>query len=534
MSNKTLLNLMIVVSAFIAAVITYLISLAFDFSFSDVISELSYFAFDTLTKFLICFVLSFIVVGAALFILSKKKNWVKKEENLGSSDFAKEQEFEGITGSDGLIIGKKFRLSEKKSFEHVVCVGPTGSGKSASFFIPNLVSLPAASIVVSDPKGELFMKTARANLEQGKRVLVFSPFKNDTLKYNPLSLCRNSSEVRELAQTLLVNGNAAVEALTGTKAGGSEWTNMATPLLAAFLIYVQKLNPPQNTVSYALDLIINNDLETLQYIIEDSEPSAEKQFAIFMQSAQSEQTASSIKTVLSSNLQLFTDPMIETVTSHNEIEPLMLREKPTVLYVVVPEHKSSYMAPLMAPFYSQLMSHLVEDGNGCPVYFLLDEFANIGTIPNIDVALATVRSRKMSLALGIQSINQLKQRYGQETSVSILDNLKCKFVLPGLAFDSANYFSQLIGYKQIKTTSTSYDKKNNSSGTSDSFQKRELLTADEIRRLADETLLVVADNRNPFVDQQIRYYKDARMLAATEKEMDIDQYVKWYRDKIER
>jgi type IV secretion system protein VirD4 len=443
-----------------------------------------------------------IILASISLFIAKKVNFLQKQDNnLASSDFAKINEFNGFTGNDGLIIGQQFRLSEKKSFEHVVCVGPTGSGKSVSYFIPNLLSLPNSSVVVSDPKGELFEKTAATSLAQGKKVLVFSPFKENSMKYNPLALCRSISEIRELAQILLANGNAAVESITGTKAGGSEWTNMSTPLLSAFLIFVKDLNPPKNTVTYALNLIIENDLDTLKLLMMDGPEPAQKQFNVFLQSAESEKTASSIKTVLASNLQMFLDPK-------------ELRKQPTVLHIVVPEHKSATMAPLMAPFYTQLLGHLIEDGKGCPVHFLLDEFANIGLIPNIDVIAATCRSRSMSLSLGIQSINQLKQRYN-DAAVSLLDNLKTKFFLPGLAYESAEYASKLVGFREIDTTSTSFGKDNISHSVSK--QKRELLTPDEVRRLADETALIITDNRNPFIDKQCRYYKNPKMVQATKK-----------------
>lgn len=473
------------------------------------------------------FIVLLIIQALIAYSLLKKKGIAEEvlangKDNVATSKFAKEGEFKGITGTDGLPISKNFRLSEKKSFEHYLLVGPTGSGKSASYFIPSLLNLPSsASVVVTDPKGELYMKTAQHALNQGKNVIAFSPFKSKTMKYNPLALCRSASEVRELAQVLLANGNAAIEQMTGTKSGGSEWTNMATPLLVAFMLFVYELEAPDNTVAKALELITENDLETLKLLIEDSTPEAQQQMNIFLQSAESEKTASSIKTVLATSLQMFTDPLIQEITSLNEIDPKKLREEPTHLYVMVPEHKSAFMSPLMSPFYSQLMNHLLETGKGCPIYFLMDEFANIGVIPNIDIILAICRSRDMSISLGIQSTNQLKQRYN-EAANTILDNLKTKAFLPGLSYDSADYASKLMGFKEIKSVSTSFSKSNDNS-YSVSAQKRELMTPDEIRRLPDETILIISDNRNAFMDKQNRYYKDKRMLALTSQELTVEE-----------
>lgn len=484
-----------------------------------------------LSYFLTSGVLFLLVVIGAHAILKKKGLGgllETKKDNLGSASFAGKKDFDGVTGNDGLIIGKSFRLSEKKSFEHFAIFGPTGSGKTVSNFFPNILQFPAhASAVISDPKGELFEKTARHALSQGKNVMIFSPFHSKTMRYNPLALTRNTTEIRELAQILLANGNAAIEELTGSKSsGGSEWTNMATPLLVAFLIFVRDLEEPNNTVDKALELIIENDLETLKILIEDSNPDAQTQMNIFLQSAESEKTASSIKTVLATGLQMFTDPMVKRVTAVNEIHPKALREHPTYLYVMVPEHKSAFMSPLMAPFYTQLFQYLLENGKGAPVHMLLDEFANIGIIPGIGKTLATIRSRRVSITLGIQSVNQLKQRYNEEAN-SILDNLKTKAFLPGLSYDSAEYASKMVGFKEVESLSTSYSKKQDNS-YSVSKQKRELLSPDEVRRLADETILIITDNRNPFIDKQYRYYNDKKMVQATADEMTVEEFLEDY------
>ncbi|MCK2000282.1 type IV secretory system conjugative DNA transfer family protein [[Brevibacterium] frigoritolerans] len=522
----------VIILFLVSIFLTNLVLSLFDAGIGSLISSIFYGDIIPLIIFLSVLIVIFLALTIIAFLGARRIGFGlnnKKEKKLGTSKLAEIKEFKHLTGDDGVLIGKKMRLSANHSYSHILLAGVTGSGKSTSYFIPNLVSIPDASFIVTDPKGELFEKTAMTNLNQGKRVLVFSPFKDDTLKYNPLALCRNETEIRELAQTLLVNGNASIEAATGQKSGGGEWINMSTPLLASFLIYVKMLGAPKDTVSYALNLIIENDLDSLKFMIEDSNPVAEKQFNIFLQSAGSEQTASSIKTVLATNLQMFVDPMIENLTSVNEINPELLRERPTALYVVVPEHRSDFMSPLMAPFYSQMIGRLIEI-EGSPVYFFADEFANIGVINGIDKYLATVRSRNMSITLGIQSINQLKQRYGQDTSGTILDNLKTKVILPGSAYETANYFSQLIGNEEISTYSNSDSKGDKS--YSESKTRRELFSADEIRRLPDGKMLVVTDNKNPFLDDQNRYYENNQYIELTKKKANIDQYVKWYRSKL--
>jgi type IV secretory pathway TraG/TraD family ATPase VirD4 len=134
----------------------------------------------------------------------------------------------------------------------------------------------------------------------------------------------------------------------------------------------------------------------------------------------------------------------------------------------------------------------------------------------------------VSISLGIQSVNQLKQKYNEEAN-SILDNLKTKAFLPGLSYDSAEYASKMIGFKEVDSVSTSFSKKQDNS-YSVSKQKRELITPDEVRDL-DETILIITDNRNPIIDKQDRYYQDKRLLAITQDEMTVEEF---FADQIKR
>ena len=127
-------------------------------------------------------------------------------------------------------------------------------------------------------------------------------------------------------------------------------------------------------------------------------PDAYKLFLIFKSAGESEKTISSIKSVLTTNVQLFTDPKVaKFVTApmvYNEdgekipdeerlFNPLILRKKPTVLFVCVPEAKATMMMPLMSVFFTQLLEITMEQKTGQPILYMLDEFANIGVIPSI-------------------------------------------------------------------------------------------------------------------------------------------------------
>lgn len=444
-----------------------------------------------------------------LFIMFLTKE-PRETNNLGDSKIADVRALGGLTGKDGILLSKNVQLSADTSCEHILICGPTGSGKSSTYFIPNLLNIDSkASIIISDPKGELYKKTRRYNRAIGRECIVFAPLDPvNSIVYNPLELAEDITEIRELAQALLRNGANAVGQ---SSSGGSEWINMAVPLLVASLLYCKKRGGKFCNIESALELILSKNLEELADLF-SSDQEIFRQYSIFMQAAGSEKTVGSIKITLASNLQLFTDPKVCNVTKGTSFDPTVLRDRPTAIFVMCPEIKSAYVSPLMSVFYMQTLNKIMEyKGKNLQVYAMMDEFPNIGVVPGIGRLAATCRSRRLSLTIGIQGIEQLAENYGQKGSENILNNLKSKVFYGGLAPSSAKYVTELCGYTTVDTKSSTKNNHDNVS-TSYSVQRRELLSADEVRRLEDDKVLLVLHNRLPVIDVQNRYYLDKKFL----------------------
>ncbi|MDZ4983299.1 VirD4-like conjugal transfer protein, CD1115 family [Clostridium perfringens] len=483
-----------------------------NYSFKMFVTQESY----TKNMAIIASILVFLYVLYLMFF-NNNKTGSKNKNDLGNAQIRNERALSGLTGNDGMLLSKKVQLKSSTCFEHIAIIGPTGSGKSSTFFIPNLLNLPAdASMVISDPKGELYQKTKAYNESIGRQCILFAPLEPEhSEKYNPLDVANTVTEIREIAQNLLINGANAIALATGKPTGGdSEWINMAVPLWTAALLFVKSSNNAELcTITGALNLILEKDVQQLDLLFLHSTPDVKAQYNIFKQASGSEKTAASIKTVLASNLQLFTDPAVKHVTSATEFHPYILKDKPTAIYIMCPERRSSYASPFMSCFYSQIINKIMEyKGKDLPVYMMLDEFSNIGVIPNFAQLAATCRSRKLSLTVGIQGIEQLHQNYGKETGDNILNNLKAKIFYPGLAPFSAGLASSLCGNTTVNTESTSKNKDSITNSISAGFQRRELMDADEIRRLPSDEVLLILHNREPVIDKQNKYYESKRFL----------------------
>lgn len=411
----------------------------------------------------------------------------KKNKKLATSKMGTIKEMGRLTGKDGCILSKDFQLNFKKSLEGICVIAPTGEGKSTSITLPNLLSddLPPCSIVIADPKGEQYEISAEYQRSIGREPILFEPLGNHA-KYNLLENCEGFTEVRELASNLIING--------GTGKSGNEWESMSIPLFTSALLN-------SKNISEALKLIINTSTGELRELLgENSNEDIAEQFKIFMASSGSPKTMSSIMTTLLTNLQLFTDHKIINTTSKSDFKPTDLRKRPIALYIKYDVAKSNYLAPFLSVFYTQLINKIMY-AQGLPVLFILDEFQNIGKIKNFEEIVSVGRSEGLAFLVCIQNISKLYDVYGKNDTVTILNNLKTKCILPSLSdYEAMSYISNLCDDTEIDTRSITGDRVTNGKTT------RKLLSPGEIRRIEDDKVLIVAHNKNPFLDKQNIYY----------------------------
>ncbi|EKS4344871.1 conjugal transfer protein TraG [Clostridium botulinum] len=487
---------------------------------------------------------------AAELLGIKLKNSKNKIDNLASAKLSTKKDIRNILG-DYLQLSKNIKLKEKMGFEGSVTIAPTGGGKTTSFFIPNLLNKNLkGSLIIYDPKGELYEKTSWFQKNICKRdIVIFAPLEPSiSCKYNLLEQCEDTTEVLQLASTLIVNGSLSIELVTGKKAGGAEWDNMATPLFSAALLYCKQQGLPVATVENAFRLIIEKDLQELDTLFSNSTKECKTQWDIFNSVGDADRTIGSIKITLATALKTFGDKKIcKVLSGTSTFNPAHLRKKSTCIYIISEERKSSYVSPVMASFFSQLFDKVLDSytKNSLPVYFLLDEFANLGMLNNMSVNCATVRSREVSLNICLQSISQLEQIYGKDNALSILNNLKTKIAFSGLSdLKTLNYFSELCGNTQIQICNKSITK--DSTTKSYSYTTKKLFNKEDIRCLNEDDMLIVMHNKQPILDKKNIYYTQEKYNSKIKetflkinlpkediiKNKDEEKYINLFKENI--
>lgn len=440
----------------------------------------------------------FLLIAMAIPLVDIGLKFTKNRTKLATGKLGSIKDMGKLRGTDGLILSKKFQLNFKKVMEGVVIIAPTGEHKSTSIMIPNLLNneFPKCSLICADPKGELYRITKDYQRSIGREPILFEPLGNNS-HYNPLENCEDFTEVRELASSLIQNGGLALQLATGKSGGGdSFFENSCIPIFTAALLH-------SKTIPEAVKFLINTPiLKMIEILGMNTNEDIKTQFNIFMASAESPKTMSSIMSTLLTNLQLFTDHKIINTLSSSDFKPLDLRDRPITLYIKYDATKGDYLSPFLSVFYSQLINKIMY-GKGLPVLFFLDEFQNIGRLNNFAQTVAVSRSENIGFIVCLQNLVKIHDIYGKNNAKTILNNLKTKCILPSISDDEAlTYISNLADDTEIPTESISENRITHSKTT------RKLITQGEVRRLEDDEILIIAHNKNAFKDKQNVYYSE--------------------------
>ena len=466
-----------------------------------------------------------IVVAIGIFKMMPKHRYDDIEH--GSSDWSENgEQYKVLSKKSGIILAEHNYLPlDKRGNVNVLVVGGSGSGKSASYSIPNAYQM-LGSYVFTDPKGELYDRTAGYLKEHGYKIKVLNlvhPQFSDG--YNPLLHISSEIDVDVIANTI-VKGQKA-------EGGGSDpfWDDSAETLLKALIYYLMATRPEeeQNLASCAEMVRAANSnggsnlLTELMSQLPYDHPARMNYKSIEIAP---EKTYSSILSTLQSKLGKFDSKEIAELTSTDTINFEEIGSEKTAVYVISSDTHGAYDF-LLTIFFAQMIQQLYDfaDNNGGRLkertYFILDEFANIGRIPDFDKKISTSRSRGISFSVILQNLDQLEAIY-EKAHETIIGNCDTHVFLGSNSQKTVEYFSKALGEKTIShgSTSVNRDKEHKKTGTSDSEQimARALMTPDELRRMDNDLCIIFEKGIRPIKAPKFYYFKKpmAKEMAALE------------------
>ena len=405
--------------------------------------------------------------------------------------------------------------------KHVLCLGSTGAGKTRRILIESLCTLGLAqeSILVSDPKGELFQMTSEFFRRKNYKVNVIdfkSPRKSN--KYNflqPIIDAINQDDVQK-AENLTWD---LVECIVPKSGNNSDplWENGEKSIIAGSIITVlfenkynyeyQNLTNVYNFISHMCQtdeigyMPLNDYIENLS----DENP-AKKIFSI--STIAPEKTRSSFFTSALATLRLFSSNSIYTMTNNSDFKLEDIGEEKCITYIILPDEKTTYYS-LATLFVSQQYQALVDlaDKRGGKLKirnnFILEEFGNFTKISNFENMLTVSRGRNIRFSLFIQSFSQLESKYSKTIAQNIMDNTQVWIYLKTSSVNTAEIISKRLGKYtvSINSRSNSYNRNNISQSESMNLVGRNLLTPDEILRFETPYCLILQSGQYSAITQ---------------------------------
>lgn len=436
---------------------------------------------------------------------------------------------------------------------HWICLGSTGSGKSVTSVIPYCSFIATAkkkkSVFITDPKGEILNATSQMFKDNGYDVLCID-FRNPEysshlnllepvikeyeLYYKYLKLSENEKdedkyvEYKNKSIVHYASCNQLVSDISSmimddVTAKEKFWNNSSSDLLYGIIFlfledYVEgKIKRNQITLTsvkkFQSSSMSDTNNKKLKKYMERKSYDMKSKDKLFSLLNTSETTYRSITSTFSERMSLYDDINVENVTSESDFDFDSLGKKPTVLYCCIPDESQIYytlVSIIVSLIYKTLVILCNEQEDKklpCEIVFLLDEFGNTAPLKDLKSMVSVGRSRGMYFVYYLQSIQQLDDLYGKETSQIVQDNCGLQFLKTN-SQDTAEQISNRLGTHGVETTSLNYSMSftNNNGSKGTSLISRKLMTADEIKQLVYKTI-IFSSVGHPIIRDTILYNK---------------------------
>lgn len=442
-----------------------------------------------------------IIFGLGVVMTTSNKNPYKNMEH-GSARFATPAETKPFTKkTTGIPCGQNFyvplngKIGRRKIAPNLneVVIGGSGAGKSFRKSQPDVMQM-WGSYVITDPKGELYRNTAKMLKEAGYKIRVLNLIDiklSDS--YNPFVYMSDEQDVLDVCTAFM-----AASAGDGEKE--DTWSNYALEMLTAISIYLFKAEDEiksfgrvvrlTNSITYNRSGQIDQNCELARCLNRHSAKHPYDAASITWSGMQglAQETASSIQKTLAGRLRLWAVEDVDVLTAQDDFDFDTLGDQKTVFFVIVPVPRNTYKA-VANLFYTQLFQRLFRVGadknhNGSfkeLISFELDEFANIGLIPDFEKILAVVRSYNIRVCIILQDLSQLKALY-KDTYHGIIANCAIFTFLGTTDQETLKELSEKLGNISVQTDSRSYNRTSTGGGNdTESHANRPLLNPDEIK-----------------------------------------------------
>ena len=477
------------------------------------------------------------------FIYSAKgtygtSGWMSRKEMAGVLDLVPDlRKHKGVVL--GMLDNKAVCIPENPHINGNLAVyGSSGSMKTRSFCMNRILqaAVRGESLIISDPKSELYEKSSEYLRDQGYCVKVFNlvnPENSDSWN------CLSEVEGQELMAQLFVD--VIIKNTINNGKGDHFWDSCEMNLLKALVLYVDQSYAEQNRnigeVYRLLTLSGESDLDSLFENLPPTHP-AKAPYSLYKQA--SDTVRSGVIIGLGSRLQVFQSELIKKITTRDEIDLDLPGQERCAYFLVTSDQDSTFdfLASLFLSFcFIKLVRYADKNCEGgklpVPVHVLGEELTACGTIPDLSRRLSVIRSRNISMSCVFQNLAGLQNRYPLNLWQEILGNCDAQLFLgctdeltaefissrTGLASVSVSSKSKQLGTWRISNYTPEYRE---TSGVG----KRPVLTPDEVLRLPIKQALVIIRGQKVLKVDKMDYSKhpEASKLRSCKASAHIPEW----------
>lgn len=476
-----------------------------------------------------------LLFGLFVFLIFRRwrigmHNALVEGNKFGSARFARPDELAPYLPMKGFYIGGGYSFQDKG---HILTVAGTRGGKGTNLIIPNLLGASdyQGSWVVIDPKGENAAITARYQRERGQSVVVLNPWGlladslGEAHSYNPLDILADDTNINLVDDAQMI---AEMIVPIDRNDHNKFFTDNARAIIAGLLLHMVTFEdkPIERSLKTLWEWVRLPENDWIE-LLADMNVNDHELFGNVVKQAANE-TAKLMKAgdktwgnIISSVLQctdFLKSPALQK-SMESGFDPKTLSDGKTTLYVIIPADKLQSHARWLRLVVTTTMRAVVRKPNK-RVAFLLDEFAALGYLPEIETALSTYAGFEITVWTILQSLIQLKAHYKDNWETFVGNSTIRQFFSVNDNF-TAEYASTAIG----ETSHVVSERNRFGLGKSES-NKRPLVTPDELRRVSGKNIFAfIADNAVTYYPK-LPYYEMQRLSDNGKARFDENPYFK--------
>lgn len=408
--------------------------------------------------------------------------------------------------NSGLVVDGKAQLNEKRSMQHALITGGSGYGKTVSYVIPNLMKLRNASIYVLDPSQELSDLTSK-HLSKYFEIKTINLGRVSQSEYwNPLDSVKTKDDIKMMADAIISS------AYPNESADSKFWNDSAKSILEVCLSSVNG-NAEQNNLFYVYTMLNRFNASDKEALNEQFSKTLDEELWQVYKGllSQPEKVWGSQLATAKTALAPIASETLRELSNRSTIDFKEFRKKPSLLYIVVPEHRIKENALYLSLLFREIFETLMEmpEKKDLPQYILLDEAGNI-YVDKLPQYVTVLRKRRTSISLIIQSFRQLESLYGNDAN-TIIENTLNHIYFPGLGLETCKQISEKVGYREIGSQSSYFPSNKKSEG------REPLLSVERIRTLKNGRALLLSGNLPPVMLKLTPWFRNIWMKLKLKK-----------------